>query len=96
MYEGKKCIVRCDRAGVFFAEVASRNGQEAELRDARRLYYWAGATDCLQLAQEGVKKPDECKFTISVPSIIVTDVIEVIPCTPAAIESLDGVKVWKI
>ena len=43
MYEGKKCIVRCQGAGVFFAEVASLDGQTAELHDARRIWYWAGA-----------------------------------------------------
>lgn len=96
MYEGKRCIVRCDRAGVFFAEVARLDGQTAELRNARRLWYWAGAASLSQLAAEGVKKPRECKFTVTVPEMKVMGVIEVIPCTDAAVESIDKVLVWKI
>lgn len=96
MYEGKKCIVRCYGAGVFFAEVAAIDGQTAQLRDARRLWYWDGAASLSQLAQEGVKKPRSCKFTVTVPMMTVTGVLEVIPCTDEAIESINGVPVWKM
>ena len=41
-------------------------------------------------------RPTECKFTVSVDEIIITDVIEIIPCTDKAIESIEGVKVWKM
>ena len=93
---GKKCIIRCDRAGVFFGTVASLEGREAELHDVRRIWSWEGATDCLQLAAEGVKRPDNCRFTVSVPMLVVTDAIEVTPCTAEAVRSIEGVKVWKI
>lgn len=93
---GKKCIIRCDRAGVFFGTVASLEGREAELHDVRRLWRWSGATDCLQLATEGVKRPSNCRFTVTVPQLVVTDAIEVTPCSDAAILSIEGVKVWKI
>lgn len=36
-------IVRGDRSGVFFGQVAARNGQEVELRNVRKLWYWDGA-----------------------------------------------------
>lgn len=93
---GKKCIIRCNRAGVFFGKVASLEGQEAELHDVRRLWKWVGATDCLQLAAEGVKEPGQCMFTVSVSQLVVTDAIEVIPCRDEAVRSIEGVKVWKI
>lgn len=32
-------IIRCDRAGVFFAHIAERRGDEADLTDARRIGY---------------------------------------------------------
>lgn len=96
MFKNQKCIVRCDRAGVFFAEVAKLDGQTAELHDTRRLWYWDGAASLSQLAQEGVKKPRNCKFTVTVPTMVVTGVIEVIPCTEKAVESINGVPVWKI
>ena len=95
MYEGK-CIIRCARAGVFFANVAKLDGQTAELHDARRLWYWEGAASLSQLAQAGVKKPRNCKFSVTVPVMTVMEVIEIIPCTAEAVESVSGVSEWKI
>ena len=95
MYEGKPCIVRTDRAGVFFARITFMNGSTADLADARRLWYWDGAASLSQLAAEGVKRPQNCKFTVTVPTMTVFGVIEVIPCTEAAIASIEGVPVWK-
>ena len=97
MYDNKFCIVRCDRAGVFFARVESlEESGRAELRDARRLWYWDGAASLSQLALEGVTKPRDCKFTVTVPEMTVLQVIEVIPCTEQAVESINGVPVWKM
>lgn len=96
MYEGKLCIVRTDRAGVFFARITFMNGSTADLADVRRLWYWDGAASLSQLAAEGVKRPQNCKFTVTVPTMTVLGVIEVIPCTEAAIASIEGVPVWKI
>ena len=45
---------------------------------------------------EGVKYPEDCKFTVAANEIIITDVIEIIPCTEEAIKNLESVKVWKI
>ena len=92
----QKYIVRCYGAGVFYAEIVKREGKEAELANARRLWYWDGAASLSQLALEGVKRPGNCKFTVTVPSIIVTDVVEIIPCSSAACASIDGVPVWKM
>lgn len=96
MFDGKRCIVRCYGAGVFFAEVEALEGKQAVLRNARRLWYWSGAASLSQLAAEGVKNPGGCQFTVSVDKIVVTDVIEIIPCTDAACASIDEVPVWKI
>lgn len=93
---GKKVIVRCNRAGVFFGELAQRDGQEVELKNARRLWYWDGAASISQIAAEGVKKPSECKFTMPVESIILLEAIEIIPCTVKAVDNIEAVKVWKI
>lgn len=91
----QKYIIRCDRAGVFYAEIKERRGSEADLVNARRLWYWDGAASLSQLATEGVTRPENCKFTVTVPSMTVLGVIEVIPCTEAAVKSIDGVAVWK-
>lgn len=93
--KNQKYIIRCDRAGVFYAEIKERRGDEADLVNARRLWYWEGAASLSQLATEGVKAPENCKFTVTVPSMTVLGVIEVIPCTKSAVESIDGVAEWK-
>ena len=95
MFENKFCIVRCYGAGVFFARVERLDGQTAELRDARRLWYWDGACSISQLATEGVKAPHNCKFTVTVPQMIVTQVLEVIPCSEQAAAIIGKVPEWK-
>lgn len=96
MPENKFCIIRCNRAGVFFAKVRKLDGDVAELAEARRLWYWDGAASLSQLAMEGVKRPGNCKFTVTVPAMTVLGVIEVIPCSDEAVENIKGVPVWKM
>ena len=96
MYENQFCIVRCYSAGVFMARVEIMEGQTAQLLDARRLWYWDGAASLSQLALEGVKRPENCKFTVTVPRMTVTQVTEVIPCTEQAVANINGVPVWEM
>lgn len=91
---GKKCIFRGDRSGVFYGELVERNGQEVEIRNCRRLWYWDGACSISEIALSGVKKPDNCKFTVTVESLVITDCIEIDVCTDKAINSIESVKVW--
>ena len=92
---GKKVIVRADRAGVFFGEIKERNGSEVVMTNVRRLWYWDGAASLSQMANEGVKNPKECKFTVIVPEMVILGVIEILYCSPAAVEILTNVPVWK-
>ena len=94
--ETQRFIIRGDRSGVFYGEIAERNGREVKIIRCRRLWYWDGAASLSQLALEGVTKPGSCKFTVTVPELTVLDAIEVIPCTEAACRSIDGVKVWRM
>ena len=94
--ENKYYIVRGDRSGVFFGEIADKNGREVTLKNARRLWRWEGATECCQIAAEGVKRPRTCKFTMFVDEIIVLDAIEIHPCTEVAVTSIKEVPKWKI
>jgi len=89
-------IVRARGAGVFFGKIKERNGREVTMTEARRLYYWKGATECCQLAAEGVKNPGECKFTMVVSEVVLMDVVEMQPCTDDAAASLRGVREWKM
>lgn len=93
--EGKKVIVRTGKADVFYGTLASREGGEVTLHNARRIWYWSGAATISQLATEGVKNPDECKFTVYVPEVVILEVIEIIPCLAPAIESIEGVAEWR-
>lgn len=36
----KRYIVRTYSAGVFFGEIVKRKGEEVEMRNARRIWYW--------------------------------------------------------
>ena len=92
---GKYVIVRGDRSGVFAGTLVSQDGQKVELNDCRRLWKWVGATECLQIAAEGVKRPMDCKFTMVVESITILDAIEIIPTTAAAEANIKAVPVWK-
>lgn len=92
---GKKVIIRADRAGVFFGTLKEKNGSEVTLTDCRRLWYWHGAASLSQMAVEGTKRPADCKFTVTVPTITILGVIEIIPCTQQAIDSIQSVPVWK-
>lgn len=89
-------IVRTYSAGVFAGYVESKNGQEVIMRDARRLWYWDGAASLSQLAKEGVKRPENCKFPCEVDKILVTQVIEILDCTEQAKKSIQAVKIWQI
>ena len=93
----KKCIIRTNRAGVFFATLTEfdTNNRIATLANCRRLWYWSGAASLSQLAVEGVKNPNDCKFTVTVPEMEVMEVIEIIPCSEVAIANIEAVRVWK-
>lgn len=93
--EKQKYIVRCDRAGVFYGEIEGRDGKEIKMRNVRCIWYWDGAATLLQLATEGTTNPNNCKFTMTIDSLVVLDAIEIIPCTDRAIKSIEAVQEWK-
>lgn len=92
----KKVIVRGDRSGVFFGTLMERTGNEVKLANCRRIWYWDGAASISQLAVDGTKRPENCKFTVFVPEIEILDALEIIPCSEKAIASIESVPVWKI
>ena len=88
-------IIRTYSAGCFAGYVKERDGKEGVIVNARRLYYWSGASTLSQLAMEGVKNPEDCKFPCEVPELQLTEIIEVIPATEEAKKSINKVKVWE-
>lgn len=97
---GKKVIIRSYGAGVFYGILNEVEQAEdkycVELLNCRRIWYWSGAASLSQLAAEGVKNPKNCKFTVTVDSIVISSVIEIIPTTEEAQKNIEGVPVWKI
>lgn len=89
------CMVRTQNAGVFAGYIEKREGSEVKLRNARRIWYWEGAATLSQLAMQGTSKPEACKFPCEVMEVTLLGVIEIIPCTTQAKESIEGVEVWE-
>jgi hypothetical protein len=90
-FVGEYVILRCCSAGVHAGILVSQQGNEAILSDARRLWSWkAKAGIALSgLSQHGL---DSGKVDTRVPRIALTGVIETIPCSMLARESIDGSK----
>lgn len=92
---GKYCVVRGKDFGVFAGTVEAVDGDRVLVKDARRLWYWDGAASLSQLAAEGVTAPGNCKFTVTVESVVLLGAIEIIPATDRARLCIEGVPVWK-
>ena len=91
----KYVIARTYSAGVFAGYLESRNGREVVMRDARRIWYWEGANSLSQLAIDGTKCPDKCKFPEAVDRVELLETIEILDCTQKAKDSIEGVPIWK-
>lgn len=96
---GKFYIIRTYSAGVWFGNIEKLENTIAIVTNARRLWQWAGAASLSQLATEGTKSPSGCKFTVTITDeegVYLPQVIEVLPCTNAAVENIKSVREWKI
>ena len=87
---GKFCIARCYSAGVHAGTVAAVDGDKVIMHNSRRLWYWqAKAGVALSgVAQAGIR--DASKVDAMNPEIYLTGVIELIPCTDTAKESIEN------
>ena len=88
-------IVRADRAGVFFGKVAFCNTKEITMQEVRKLFYWDGACAVEELAVNGTTRPDNCRFTLVVPEMVIANPIQVIPCSESAAKIIKAVPEWK-
>lgn len=89
---GKYCIARCYSAGVHAGTVESVDGENVVLSFSTRLWSWK-AKDGVALsgvAQNGIT--DKSKLDTVNPKIYLTGVCELIPCSPSAVESINGKK----
>ena len=88
-------IVRTYSAGVFAGYIEKRKGQEVVMTKARRLWMWKGAASLSQLAMEGVKYPQECKFPCEVDRVELLQAIEILECTNKCKASIAEVPEWR-
>lgn len=89
-FVGKYVICRCYSAGVHAGELISLNGDEAILKNSRRLWSWKAKVGVALsgVAQNGIASG--CKIDTLNPEIALTGVIEVIPASDSAKESINA------
>lgn len=97
MKKNQYVIVRTYAMGVHAGELSEKSETRVVLKNTRRIWYWDGAASLSQLALEGTKAPDKCKFSVELPSIEITSPqgLEIIPVSTSARESIASVKEWK-
>ena len=79
-------LIRTYSAGVHAGTLASRDGQEVVLTDARRIWYWMGANTLNELSQNGPGIGS--KVSEPVPEITLLQAIEIIPCSDEAVKAI--------
>lgn len=84
---GQVVLVRTYSAGVHVGELVSLNGKEGKLHNANRIWCWRGANTLNELSQEGADE-EYTRISKPVPVILLTEVIEVIPCSAVAADNL--------
>ena len=90
--KNKYVVVRTHSAGVHVGEIDGRQGKEIILNNARRLWSWKGANTLSEVAAVGVGSGS--RVSVAVPSILLTEAIEVIECTEAGEASLRAAR-WE-
>lgn len=88
-FVGKYVICRCHSAGVHAGYLVSQAGDQAILRGSRRLWSWKtkGGIALSGLAMHGFESG---KVDTLLPEIALTGVIETIPCSDVARETIDA------
>lgn len=88
-FVGKYVICRCYSAGVHAGTLVSQTGDEAILKDSRRLWSWT-AKDGVALSGLAMNGLKSGKIDTLVPEIALTGVIETIPCAPGVAETINA------
>ena len=83
---GKFVIVRTYSAGVHTGYLRACVGTAVELTEARRLWQWTGAFTLNEVSQKGCG--EDSRISQPVPEILLTQAIEVLPCSEIATENL--------
>lgn len=94
--KGQYVMIRTYAAGVFAGTLdeISEDGRIVKAINARRIWSWEGAASLSELATLGTLKPKECKLPMEVPFVILIEVIEILPISKEAKETIDMVPIW--
>jgi len=90
----KYVIVRSHLAGVFFGILKQKNKNEITLKNARKFYYFSGANTVEDLANQGALNIVNCKLTAEVSEIVISDFVQILPCTKEAINQIKTIPTW--
>ena len=82
---GQKVLIRDHRAGVHVGVLHSFDAatKTAELRSARKIWYWVGAASCHGIAARGLDAA-QSKIAPMVAAVISCDVVEIVTMTAQA------------
>ena len=94
---GEKVIVRTYASGVHYGTLVYHDGGRfVELNDSRRIWAFDVKSVGISLSEVAVHGPVDSRTRIctTVPQIDITDALEIIPCTEAAIKVIEEAKVY--
>ena len=91
-YIGKKVLIRANGAGVYFGTLEKMEGDQVKVANVRNIWRWTGASCLSQIANEGVTGN---KIGPVVSSMVINNVLQVMPLTDAAIANLENQPEWK-
>lgn len=89
-FTGRYVLCRCYSAGVHTGVLVSADGEHVILKNSRRLWFWRAKYG---IALSGVAQyglANDSKVDAVNPEIALSGVIEIIPCSAAAEESIRG------
>lgn len=93
---GKKVLIRSYSSGIHFGTLEQAQPLQdrliTKLLNSRRIHYWNGACSCSQIAEDGITSG---RVAITLPTLVVADVIEIIPLSERATSNLESQEVWK-
>ena len=90
---GKYCVIRTYSAGVHVGTVESVNGTEVILSNSRRIWKWEGAFTLSELSQKGIK---DGKLATTLPMLVLTESVEIIPCSEKAEKQIKEFKDYEV
>jgi hypothetical protein len=90
----QRVIVRTYSAGVHYGALVAREGDEVVLDGARRIWRWRGANTLSEIATKGFDVANSA-IACAVDGHRLKGWIEILPCSDAVAESIEGATAWR-